>query len=137
MTENHDRTNDETEVRQLVERWASAVRRKDLAGILADHSPDVLMFDVPPPLQSRGIAAYQATWNTFFAWSRDPVVFDLAEMSVTASREVAFVTASARCAGADGRPDSGELNFRLTIGLRKLGDRWMVLHEHHSIPASP
>ena len=27
------------------------------------------------------------------------------------------------------------LDFRLTIGLRKLSNQWTVLHEHHSIPA--
>jgi ketosteroid isomerase-like protein len=29
-----------------------------------------------------------------------------------------------------------ELDFRLTICLRKIGGQWIVMHEHHSIPAS-
>ena len=28
-----------------------------------------------------------------------------------------------------------DLDFRLTIGLRKIGDRWTIVHEHHSVPA--
>ena len=28
-----------------------------------------------------------------------------------------------------------ELEFRLTMGLRKIGGQWTVMHEHHSIPA--
>jgi ketosteroid isomerase-like protein len=28
-----------------------------------------------------------------------------------------------------------ELDFRLTIDLRKIDNQWIVLHEHHSIPA--
>jgi ketosteroid isomerase-like protein len=27
-----------------------------------------------------------------------------------------------------------DLDFRLTVGLEKVGGRWTVVHEHHSIP---
>lgn len=127
---------EEAEVRKVVEEWARAVRRKDLPGILRNHSPDVLMFDVPPPLQSSGIEAYERTWNVFFAWSDEPVVFDVLEMNVTAGRDVAFVAAIARCAGSNRGVQHSELKFRLTIGLQRVGSDWVVLHEHHSIPAS-
>lgn len=125
----------ETAVRKLVEEWAAAVRRKDLAGILRHHSPDILMFDVPPPLQSKGIDAYKGTWDVFFSWSHEPVKFDIAEMSVTAGADVAFVAAVMRCAGRETGGQDIELDFRLTVGLRKRDGQWVVTHEHHSIPA--
>ena len=34
---------DEAVIRQLVEDWAGAVRTKDLKGILANHSMDMLL----------------------------------------------------------------------------------------------
>ena len=135
-SDNPNRTNDEIEIRKLVENWASAVRRKDLGGILRHHSPTVLMFDVPPPLQSRGIDAYKQTWDVFFKWSHDPVVFDISEMSITAGAEVAFVAAVMRCSGRETSGEDIQLNFRLTVGLKKVDGQWMVLHEHHSIPAT-
>jgi len=126
---------DEAAIRDLVENWARAVRDKNLDGILANHSPDMLMFDVPPPLQSRGIDAYKKTWDLFYSWSQDSAVFDITEMNITAGSDVAFVTALMRCAGTEANGDRSELEFRLTIGLRKIGSRWIVMHEHHSIPA--
>ena len=60
------RTTDEITIRGLVENWARAVRAKDLGGILANHSPDILMFDVPPPLQCKGIEAYKKRGIYFF-----------------------------------------------------------------------
>ena len=45
----------EAEIKTLIEAWADAVRRHDLPAILAHHDDDIVMFDVPPPLQSRGI----------------------------------------------------------------------------------
>jgi ketosteroid isomerase-like protein len=118
----------------LVEHWARAVRTKNLEGILAYHSPDILMFDVPPPLQSKGIEAYKNTWDLFFSWFQDSGVFDIGEMNVTAGRDVAFVTALMRCAGT--KPNGERVDFRLTIGLRKIRNEWIVMHEHHLIPAS-
>lgn len=135
MSEDRKRT-DEATIRELVEKWASAVRARDLQGILANHSPDILMFDVPPPLASKGLEAYAKTWDLFFSWSDDPVIFDIKSMDITAGSDVAFVTALMRCAGTEKSGERIELEFRLTIGLRKIGQQWMVLHEHHSIPAS-
>jgi uncharacterized protein (TIGR02246 family) len=129
-------TTDEAAIREMVQDWARAVRARDLEGILANHSPDMLMFDVPPPLQSKGIDAYRKTWDLFFSWSADPVVFDFNAMDVTAGNDVAYVTALMRCAGIEKSGERTELEFRLTICLRKMGGRWMVTHEHHSIPSS-
>jgi hypothetical protein len=28
-----------------------------------------------------------------------------------------------------------ELDFRLTMGLKKIAGEWVVVHEHHSVPA--
>ena len=126
-------TKDEAAIRDLIEQWAKAVRNKNIDRILANHSPDILMFDVPPPIQSKGIDAYRKTWDLFFDWSRDDPAFDIQEMNITAGNEVAFVTALMRCAGKT--ENEGGLDFRLTVGLRKIDDQWIVMHEHHSIPA--
>jgi ketosteroid isomerase-like protein len=135
MTRPEEAMNDEAALRELITRWAAAVRNEDLAGIRADHDPDMLMFDVPPPFLSRGLDAYMATWQPFFAMQARPVEFMLRDVEITAGDEVAFATAVGRC----GDLSSGtrvDLEFRLTIGFRKLGGRWIIVHEHHSIPAT-
>ena len=136
MGENQDGSRDEVAIRVLVEDWASAVRRKDFPGILRNHSSNLLVFDVPPPFQSKGIDAYKKTWDLFFSWAHEPVVFDIKEMSITAGSDVAFVTAVLQCSGREARGEDIELDFRLTIGLRKINDQWIIIHEHHSIPAT-
>jgi uncharacterized protein (TIGR02246 family) len=135
MSATDKRMTDEAAIRDLIENWAFAVRSKNYNGILANHAPDILMFDVPAPLQSKGIEAYKATWDLFFGWYRDDPAFDIQEMNITAGNDMAFVTALMRCAGTRANGNSSELDFRLTVGLRKIGDQWIVMHEHHSIPA--
>jgi uncharacterized protein (TIGR02246 family) len=129
MSENPE----EMVIRAQIEAWAAAVRAQDMAGILRDHSADMVMFDVPPPLHLRGIAAYEASWPQFFEASPKPVRFDIMDLQITAGNDVAFAVALMRCAVIeDGNVD---LDFRLTVGLRKVDGRWIVTHEHHSVPA--
>ena len=126
----------QTEIAGLITSWAGAVREGDLAGIRAAHDPDVLLFDVPPPLQARGIESYMASWEKFLEWSVRPVVFELRDLDVVAGDRVAFATATGRCIGTGGSGDQQRCEFRLTIGLRKAADHWRIVHEHHSLPAT-
>lgn len=135
MDKRQSSSQDEAAIRDVVESWAAAVRRGDFEGILQNHSSDIVMFDVPPPFQSKGIEAYKKTWNLFFSCAGDPIVFDITSMNITAASDVAFVVATMRCTepGPDGVRNG--LDFRLTVGLRKVGNQWTVTHEHHSVPA--
>jgi ketosteroid isomerase-like protein len=124
---------DELVIRQLIEEWVTAVHAGDMAGLLVDHADDIVMFDVPPPEQGvRGLEAYRETWPGFFEWQASGAVFEIESLEVTAGVDVAFAFALLRC-GTEvqlaGRPDR---RLRLSIGLRKVGDRWVVAHEHHS-----
>jgi uncharacterized protein (TIGR02246 family) len=135
MSDGRNETSDQKDIRTLIENWAAAVRRKDLDGILRRHAPGIVMFDVPPPLQSTGIEAYRKTWSVFFSWSHDPVIFDITEMRITAGHDVAFATALMRCSGTEKNGTDLALDFRLTVDLQKLERQWVITHEHHSIPA--
>jgi ketosteroid isomerase-like protein len=126
---------EEVVVRATIEAWAAAVRRRDVAGILRNHASDIVMFDVPPPFQSKGIEAYRETWNSFFSWTSDPIPFDIVDMTVTAGGDVAFAFAAMQCAGPGAEGVHEGLDFPLTVGLRKIGGQWTIIHEHHSVPA--
>lgn len=117
---------DEIEIRTLVESWASAVREKDMGGVLANHTDDIVMYDVPAPPVSQGMPAYEKTWELFFSQNPGgPGAFDVIEMNIFASDTVAF------CHGLVGIFES---TVRLTMGLRRESGQWLIAHEHHSYP---
>src|ERR1700730_5479756 len=128
----------QTQIKALVEAWADAVRRHDFPGILAHHDQDIVMFDIPPPLQSRGLDEYKKTWDLFFRYHAPTQAFDIEELAITAGEEVAFAVAILRCGSAtvSGPAEEAGFLFRLTVGLRKVGDDWRIVHEHHSVPAT-
>jgi uncharacterized protein (TIGR02246 family) len=126
-------TGDQQKIRALIEHWAAAAHTGDLPAVLADHAPDIVMFDVPPPEQGiRGIDAYRQTWPGFFAWQASGALFEIESLDVTAGADVAFAFALLRCGTPDDFARNPEHRLRLTIGLRKISGRWTVTHEHHS-----
>jgi uncharacterized protein (TIGR02246 family) len=126
---------DEQQIRDRIAKWAEAVRERDLAGAVAHHSEDMVMFDVPPPFEMRGLEEYAESWQRFFAVLGDTRRFEIDDLEVTAGADVAFCIARMRCiGGADAsKPD---IRVRLTVCLRKIDGEWMVMHEHHSEPAA-
>jgi uncharacterized protein (TIGR02246 family) len=127
--------NDEEQIRTLIEGWATAVHSGDMEGVLADHSDDIVMFDVPPPFEGvRGIEAYRETWPPFFEWQAQGASFEIESLDVTAGDDVAFAYALLRCGTREELADQPANRLRLTLGLRKEQGRWVVWHEHHSFP---
>jgi uncharacterized protein (TIGR02246 family) len=128
-------SDDEQQIRTLIERWAAAVHRGDMSGVLADHAADIVMFDVPPPYDGlRGIGAYRDSWPPFFEWQRQGAIFEIVELDVTAGDDVAFAYALARCGKPEDFAKNPDSRLRMTFGLRKRDGRWVVTHEHGSFP---
>jgi ketosteroid isomerase-like protein len=85
----------ESEIKALIEAWAA--RRHDLPAILAHHDDDITIFEVPPPLRSRGLAEYKKTSDLFFAYHQPGQAFNVEELQMRVGRTVAFAVAIMRC----------------------------------------
>ncbi len=127
----NEQLDDETRIRAVLERWASALENEDMAGLLAQHAADIVMFDVPPPHIKRGIEAYQRQWDVFFA-AQGKGVFELNELEITAGDGVALCHSIVTCGS---KAKDRQFKVRLTIGLQKANGDWIVTHEHHLVPA--
>ncbi len=132
MSTNND---NEIQIRQRIENWAKAVRDRNIDAIIAFHSEDVVMYDVPEPFQLIGLDAYRKTWDLFFKYTK-PGMFNIHELNIIADEQVAFAFGKLECADKSNSKDYIPLNFRLTMGLKKIKGEWTILHEHHSIPSS-
>jgi ketosteroid isomerase-like protein len=124
---------DEEQIRDLIERWATAAHDGDMPSVLADHAPEIVMFDVPPPHRGvRGLDSYRETWPGFFAWQASGAVFEIESLDITPGAVVAFAFALLRCGTPAELARDPDQRLRLTVGLRKVDGRWVVTHEHHS-----
>ena len=125
--------NNESRIRARVESWVQAVHEKNYDGILAWHHQAIVMYDVPPPFQSVGIDAYRKTWDLFFTNTHS---FRVVDLHIVAGADVAFCYAPMKCIYfSDKVQREVELDFRLTIGFKKIDGEWWFIHEHHSVPS--
>jgi uncharacterized protein (TIGR02246 family) len=121
-------TSNENQIRTLIETWAAAVRARDVEGAVAHHTADIVMFDVPLPMQSLGVDEYRKTWELFFANNRGgPGSFEVTDLRIAASDAIAYCHALLKIFDS---------TARLTMGLRKERGHWLIAHEHHSYPAT-
>jgi ketosteroid isomerase-like protein len=121
-------TTDEAQIRAVIASRAAAIRDRDAGRFVAGYAPQVVKFDLPPPLVYTGSEARDAdalrSW--FASHPGGPIDYEIRDLTVTVGGDVAYCHSLNRLGGA--------LWFRSTIGLRKLDGRWLVAHEHNSTP---
>jgi ketosteroid isomerase-like protein len=125
----------EADIRTLIADWVDGIRACDLDAVIAAHSEDIVMFDVPPPYDGiRGMPAYRDSWPPFFEFIRSGATFELVELDVVAGDDIAFAYGLLRCGGEKEFAQNPDNRLRLTMGLRKIDTKWTITHEHHSFP---
>src|SRR5215469_5540622 len=72
-------SDDVAQIKALEDRFAAAFRVKDIDAIMKTYVPDdtLFVFDVVPPRQYVGFAAYKKDWEEFFAMVDGPLKFDI------------------------------------------------------------
>jgi uncharacterized protein (TIGR02246 family) len=133
-TDIENQASDEKILREMIAKWSAAAKRRDYNGVMANHAPDFLMFDVPPPFQAEGLEAYRKTWDLFFDSMAEPPAFDFSDIRLRIGQDMAFATAHGRCL-TKVKDGIEEILFRLTMCFQRRDGKWLIVHEHHSTPA--
>lgn len=124
----------EAEIRELVNCWMKALRAKDINGLMSNYAPDVLTFDIVPPLQYRGADSYRKNWEAWFPTFQGPIGYEIRDLSITTGDDVAFCHCINRISGTRTNGDETDTWVRATVCYRKIDGKWMVTHEHISVP---
>ena len=127
------RAGDEAEIRRRIESWAHALRAKDVRGVVSHYAPDVVAFDLAPPLQHRSEALRKGL-EEWFPTFVGPIGYDIRELAITAGDEVAFSHSLNRITGRRTSGETTDVWVRATVCFRKVDGTWMVVHEHASVP---
>ena len=130
------RADDRAEIRALEERFVAAMKAKDLDAIMKVYAPGqtLFVFDVIPPRQYVRAAAYRKDWQTFLDSFEGPITVELTDLDVAADRNLAFSHSIQRVAGTDKQGKKLDLTVRVTDVYKKARGRWLIIHEHVSVP---
>jgi uncharacterized protein (TIGR02246 family) len=129
-----DQPNDEARVREVIADWAAAVRAKDVDRAITYYAADVVSFDLAPPLQYAGREALRKNLAEWFPTFQGPIGYDVHNLSITAGGDVAFCRSLNRISGTRTNGEKTDVWVRATIGCRRVGGRWLITHEHASVP---
>jgi ketosteroid isomerase-like protein len=130
-------TSAEQEIRSIIEARATAVQSGDAAATMADVADDILSFDVVDPLRREGKSASRERIDTWFASYDGQIGWENRDVMVTADGDVAFSHALSHVTGKLKTGAAVDMWFRTTLGFRRIGARWLIVHEHSSSPFDP
>ncbi len=125
---------DEAQIHQLMGDWAKAAKERDIDGIMACYAPDVVSFDMVPPLQCVGANAYRKNWELGFEMCEESGEFETRDLSLAVGGDVAFCHSLTRMNGTDAEGKAFDCWIRWTQCFRKIHGKWLIAHEHISVP---
>lgn len=125
----------EEKIRQMIDEWVSAVKDKDVDRLLTLYAPDVVVYDVPAPLQHKGADAHRQNFEKWFADMPGLTTSAIRDLRIVAGENIAFAHCLNHISNA---PPDGKTPVdnwvRVTMCFEKLGTEWKVTHEHISMP---
>ncbi len=127
-------TGAEEELRQVVLERVAAVHAKDPAPLAARQAPDVIVFDVLPPLCSRGSAAVAEKLHAWYDAYAGDIGYEVHDLHVTAGGDVGFCSFLYHVSGTLATGGEVDMWVRATLGCRRIDGRWLITHDHESVP---
>lgn len=134
MTMERNQATEEDAIRKLVDGFVKSISAKDLAGVMAAFAPDVVSFDLGPPLQHGGGEAFAKRWRELFDSYAGTIDYDVRDLTITAGDDVAFSRSLNRVSGTLKNGQRAARWLRWTVCYRKIGGKWLIVHEHVSVP---
>lgn len=128
-------TADEARIRERIDSLAEAIGAMDIDSVRRVYAPEVVSFDVQPPLERVGVEGKSQNWSDAFALLQHPARYEVRNLTVTAGDHVAFAHGFARLSGTltNGETTDG-FWVRVTYCLRKIDGDWLIAHDHVSVP---
>jgi ketosteroid isomerase-like protein len=127
----------ETQIRALIDDRTKAVRAKDSVGATSGIASGIVTFDVVNPLQHIGSDASRKRAEEWFSSFEGPISREIKDLDITVGDDVAFSHGLSHVSAT--KADGGQLDmwWRTTLCFRKIDGKWMVTHEHNSVPFDP
>jgi ketosteroid isomerase-like protein len=123
-----------SEVRALLDSRSHAIRMKDIDRLMSLYSPDIVYFDLVPPLRYVGSAALRRRFSDWFDRWESAIGQDIGDVDISVSGDLAAAYMLIRASGLlkSGR----EVGYwvRVTNSFQRSNGRWLIAHEHVSLP---
>lgn len=125
---------DEAGIRQRIDTLVQAIRAMDLEGVKPIYAPDIVSFDMVPPLQHVGAEAKWKNWVDVFTVYQHPLGYEIRDLTLTVGDDVAFGHSLNRVTGTLKNGNRADYWVRWTACFRKIDGNWLIVHDQVSVP---
>jgi uncharacterized protein (TIGR02246 family) len=133
MTTEAASTRNERAIRDLIDVLVTAIRAKDLRKTMSVYAPDLVAFDVVPPLQTSSAAAFERQWQGVFSYFQGEIDYEIRDLHITTGDDVAFSHSLNRLTTVKDGRETG-VWVRWTACYRKIDGKWLIAHMQASVP---
>ena len=81
---------EEARIRQQIDSFVKAFRSRDVNLMMSLYAPDMVSFDIVPPLQDLGSDVYRKVWEETFALFLNPIDIEICDLKIITDNDVAF-----------------------------------------------
>jgi ketosteroid isomerase-like protein len=127
-------TSMQSEVRALLDDRSEAIWEKDIDRLMSFYSPDIVYYDLVPPLQYVGSAALRDRFLRWFAGYKSAIGQEIHDLNILASGDIATANMLIRASGTLENGHEVDLWVRATSSCQLSNQKWMIAHEHVSLP---
>ena len=126
---------DADQIRDVIEGRAAVLKTGDVRTLLSYYAPEVVQFSLAPPLQQPLDGRDPEPLERWIATFEAPPTREVTQLRITADGDVAFASSiDSVAATPKGMTEGFRLWYRVTLGLRRIDGRWLITHEHQSVP---
>ena len=125
---------DETLIRKQIDNFWESFRTKNIERMMSLYAPEFVAFDIVSPLQEVGAAKYRKVWEKAFTFFRDPIIFEIQDLHISATQDLAFSFQLVRLQTDLISGEQVDRWQRVTCCFRKDDEQWLLVHEHASVP---
>lgn len=129
------KTSSEAQIRQLLDARAEAIRAKDVDGVMTAYATDTVFYDALPPLRHVGASSARervAAWLGGYVEGAPSV--EIRDLTIAAGEDTGFCYYLYRVSGRLTTGTEVDMWVRATMGLQNAAGRWIITHQHDSVP---
>ncbi len=124
----------QSQVKALLDNQFEAIRTKDIDQLMSLYSADIVYFDLVPPLQYIGSAALRQRFLDWFDGWKSSIGMEIRDLTIVASEDIAAAHMLLRASGTLKNGHEVGYWLRASDCYRRSDDRWLITHEHVSLP---
>ncbi len=134
MAVEDNKKNDEAAIQGLLDDGIRSLRDKNIEGVMSMYAPELVSFDIVPPLRYVGADAYRKHWEETFSSLQGPIGYEIHDLDITVGDDVAFGHSLNRMSGTMNTGQKIDLWLRWTVCFRKINGKWLIVHMQVSVP---